>query len=145
MLSVSDVAVVITSTQVTQVPPNHFGCTLEVVQDPGPGTLEVIGFYSVYPDTQAFSDFCLIGSPSSTHHQKPLTCQAMLMLMYLMLCMLLFIVCSVLSPLTICSINTVLHLFGGSEVPCHLWGVSGLDTHSPFVLELSRGGQPWAE
>ena len=54
----------------------------------------------------------------------------------------LFLVRSVLSPLTICSITAVLQLFGGSEVPCHLWGVTGLDTHSPFVLELSREGQP---
>ena len=62
MLSVSDVVVVVTSTQVTQVPPNHFGGTLEVFKDPDPGTLEVISFYGIYPDTQGFSDFCLLGS-----------------------------------------------------------------------------------
>ena len=58
-----------------------------------------------------------------------------------MLGMPMFLVRYVLSPLTICSITTVLQLFG--RVRCHVTsGVLGLDTHSPFVVKLSRASQP---
>ena len=88
--------------------------------DPGPGTLEVIGFYDIYPNTQGFSDFCFIRSPflhlSLKTSNLPIYANAYVS----------YVIYAIV-PCSLCIISSdylfyyyCFTLVGGSEVPCHL-------------------------